>query len=107
MTDSFDKASEYAAELDDVVMPGALHADANIGLIVPLVVYTDGQREVIGSAKILGNTISVSIEGDCPELVKMIRRENSPYTAATFSFGDDPEILMINGDYLREIGKRV
>jgi hypothetical protein len=106
MSDSFDKAIEYAAELDEVVAPGAL--DSQIGLIVPLTVYTGGERTVVGSASIDGDKIIMHIDGVAnSDIDKMIRGENRQYTAASFSFGANPEITMIKGNYPGATEKRV
>lgn len=107
MPDSFDKASQYAAELDEVVAEGAL--DNHLGLIVPLTVYTGGERTIVGSASIDGNKITMHIDDvDNPDIVKMIRGDRRDYTAASFSFGRvEPEIIMIKGNYPGAIGKRV
>jgi hypothetical protein len=93
VTDSFDKASQYAAELDEVIAPGALD---KIDAIVPLTVYSGGVRTVIGSAAVHGNEIRMLLD-DGTEFAQAFR--DKQYIAASFSAVNvNPEIVMIKGN---------
>lgn len=102
MTDSFDKASQYSDELDEVIAPGALD---KIDVVVPLTTYSGGIRIVIGSAAVHGNEIRMTLD-DGKEFAQAFR--DKEYTAASFSAVNvNPEIVMIKGNYLGAIGKSV